>query len=327
MPFFFAAISLAAIAALAPPATSTTVPFTLFDNRMLVQATLDGAGPFTMIVDTGSDSLVIAPGVAQRLGLAARPAGSTGGAGSGTATLSLGRVRSLEIGSLRFDDVATEVIDLAPIQRAIGFSKLDGVIGYSTLRNFRAEVDMDDRRLTLSYAPLPAPKTAAVVPFSIEGWLISLPACVDGIEGRFIVDTGDRWSLTLFKHFAQANGFYRKASVRNAITGIGIGGPVYSDVLRTSVSVFGTTIPGVVTRASRDRGGVFASGSDDASIGNGLLRRFNIIYDYPDGRLIAWPSRFYGAIDRYSPLVLEHGALHIDEVPADATLPEPPPTT
>ncbi|HEY4434286.1 MAG TPA: alpha/beta fold hydrolase, partial [Candidatus Cybelea sp.] len=326
MPLFFATISLAALTALAPPVASTTVPFTLFDNRMLIQTTLNGAGPFTMIVDTGSDSLVITPGVAQRLGLTARPAGSTGGAGSGTAALSLSRVRSLGIGSLRFDDVAADVIDLTPIQRAIGFPKLDGVIGYSTLRKFRAEVDMNDRRLTLSYAPLATPKTAATVPFSIEGWLISLPASVDGVEGRFIVDTGDRWSLTLFKHFAQANDFYRNASVRNAITGIGIGGPVYSDVLRTSVSVFGATIPGVVTRASRDRGGVFASGSDDASIGNGLLRRFNIVYDYPDAKLIAWPSRFYSASDRYAPLVLDHGTLRLDASAGDAPLPEPAPT-
>ena len=55
MPFFFATILLGAVTAFsAPAATSTTVPFTLFDNRMLIAVTLDGSGPFTMIVDTGS---------------------------------------------------------------------------------------------------------------------------------------------------------------------------------------------------------------------------------------------------------------------------------
>jgi uncharacterized protein len=324
MPVFFATVLLGAVTAVAPPATSTTAPFTLFDNRMLIQVTLDGAGPFTMIVDTGSESLVVTPSVAQRLGLTTRAAGSTGGAGSGSSQLSLSRVESVGIGSMRFDNLAADVIDLSPIQHAIGFPKLDGVIGYSILRNLRAGIDVDDGRLTLSYAPLPAPKTAVSAPFTIEGGLISLPASVDGIEGRFIVDTGDRWSLTLFKHFAQANDFYRNALVRNAITGIGIGGPVYSDVLRTSVSLFGSTIPGVVTRASRDRGGVFASGRDDASIGNGLLKRFNIVYDYPDGKMIAWPSRFYAASDRYAPLVLDRGSLRVDDT-AGAALPDAPP--
>jgi predicted aspartyl protease len=326
MPVFFATVLLAAVTALAPPATSTTVQFTLFDNRMLIEVTLDGAGPFTMIVDTGSESLVITPNVAQRLGLATRAAGSTGGAGSGLSQLSRSRVESVGIGAMRFDNLAADVIDLSPIQHAIGFPRLDGVIGYSILRKLRAGVDMDDGRLTLSYAPLPVPTAAVSAPFTIEGGLISLPASVDGVEGRFLVDTGDRWSLTLFKHFAQANDFYRNALVRNAITGIGIGGPVYSDVLRTSVSVFGSTIPGVVTRASRDRGGVFAFGRDDASIGNGLLKRFNIVYDYPDGKMIAWPSRFYAPSDRYAPLVLDHGTLRVDDTAKDATLPGTPTT-
>lgn len=322
MPFFFAAILLGAATAFAPPAaTSTSVPFTLFDNRMLIGVTLDGSGPFTMIVDTGSESLVITPSVARRLGLATRPAGSTGGAGSGTSALSRSRVGNVGIGAMRFDNLPADVIDLSPIQRAIGFPQLDGVIGYSILRKLRAGVDVDAGRLTLSYAPLPVPKAAVSTPFTIEYGLISLTAAVDGVEGRFIVDTGDRWSLTLFKHFAQANDFYRNAVVRNAITGIGVGGPVYSDVLRTSLSVFGSTIPDVVTRASRDRGGVFASGRDDASIGNGLLKRFNIVYDYPDGEMIAWPSRFYAASDRYAPLVLDHGTLRVDDSATDTTLP------
>ncbi|HEY2474827.1 MAG TPA: alpha/beta fold hydrolase, partial [Candidatus Cybelea sp.] len=312
-------ILVAAIAAVAP-VTSTTVPFTLFDNRILIQATLNGTGPFTLIVDTGSDQFVVTPSAARRLGLATRGAGSVTGAGSGSSALSVGRVNSVAIGSLRFDDVRAEVIDLSPIQRAIGFPTLDGVIGYSIMRKLRVGVDMDRAQLTLSYAPLPAPATAVSTPFTLQGGTISLPAAVDGVSGTFIVDTGDRSSLTLFRHFAQANDFYRDAPIRNAITGIGIGGPVYSDVLRTTVSLFGTTVAGVVTRASRDRGGVFALGRDDASIGNGLLKRFNLVYDYPNAKIVAWPSRFFGETDRYAPLVFDHGVLRVDNNATDATL-------
>jgi hypothetical protein len=335
MPTIFATLALAVVTAPAvtaaaattatPAAAVSTVPFTMFDNRMLIDVTLNGSGPFTMIVDTGSGSLVITPSVARRLGLAARPAGSARGAGSGSAALSRSRVRSVVIGTMRFDDVAADVIDLGPIQRAIGFPNLDGVIGYSTLRRLRLGVDMDGDHLTFSYPPLPAPKVANVLPFSLDGGLISVSAAVDGVEGRFLVDTGDRWSLTLFKPFARANDFYRSALLRNAVTGIGIGGPIYSDVLRTNISIFGSTIPDVVTRASRDRGGVFAGGMDDASIGNGLLKRFNIVYDYPNARMIAWPSRLYGIRDRYSPLAFDHGVLHVDTNASDASLPGSPP--
>jgi|HubBroStandDraft_4_1064222.scaffolds.fasta_scaffold00011_85 predicted aspartyl protease/alpha-beta hydrolase superfamily lysophospholipase len=297
-------------AVMAANGSSTTVPFTLFDNRMLVAVSLDGKGPFSMIVDTGSSSLVITPSVARRLGLAPRSAGYAYGAGSGSSALAQTRVPSVAIGSLRFRNVSTDVIDLSPIRRAFRFPALDGVIGYSTLRRFRMGVDMDASRLTLSGSPLAFPKSASAVSFTVDAdGLIRIPAAVDGVHGTFVVDTGDRSSLTLFRHFAQANDFYRDATVRNVVTGYGVGGPIYSDLMRTTVALFGSTVPGVLTRASRDKGGAFALGRDAASIGMGLLKRFNVIYDYPDGEIYAWPNRSFAAADTRKPLAYDRGAL------------------
>lgn len=315
------ALLLSAIVGPAQAATSTTVPFALFDNRMFVEASVDGAGPFTMIVDTGSNSVLVTPQVAHRLGLTLRAAGVATGVGSGSSSLSRTRLSSLTIGSLRFSEMPAEVIDLSPIQRAIGFPRLDGIIGYNLLRKLRVGVDMDERRITFSYAPIGVPKNATAVGFTVDAAdLIQIPAAVDGVHGTFIVDTGDRFSLTLFGHFARENNFYRDAPVRHAITGVGVGGPVYSDVLRTTVSLFGTTVPGVVTRASRDRGGAFALGLQDASVGTGLLKRFNVVYDYPDRRILAWPSRYFNQADEYRPLALEHGRLTVQPNASDPTV-------
>ncbi len=124
-------------------AASATLPFTLFDNRMLIAVSLDGKGPFSMIVDTGSSSLVITLDVARRLGIAARAAGRAYGAGSGSSALAAARVPSLAIGALRFRNVNAGVIDLSPIRRKFGFPALDGVIGYDTLRRYRMGIDID----------------------------------------------------------------------------------------------------------------------------------------------------------------------------------------
>lgn len=311
----------AAIAPWSQGAQSASVPFTLFDNRMVITASINGSGPFSMIVDTGSDRVVITPEVARQLELRTRAAGSATGAGSGSAAMSATRLSSLSVGSMRFTNVGTDVLDLGPIRRAIGFPRLDGIIGYHVLRRLRVGVDMDASRLTFSYAPLPVPKGAAAIGFTVDEYgIVEVPGAVDGVHGTFMLDTGDRSSLTLFRHFAQANDFYRDAPVRDAITGIGIGGPVYSDVLRTTVSLFGSTIPGVVTRASRDRGGAFASGPQDASAGTGLLKRFNIVYDYPNRQLFVWPSRFFNQADTYRPLALQNGRLRPAPSAADPTI-------
>lgn len=313
-------IVLATLMASASGSASTTLPFTMFDNRIVVQATLDGHGPYAFIVDTGSSSLVVTPAVARALGLAAQRAGSAYGAGSGSAARSLTRIPNVRLGSLSFRNVDAEVLDLSTIRRAIGFPRLDGIIGYGTLGAYRVGVDMDRQVLTLSRAALRIPNTATPTPFTLTDGLIHISAAVNGVHGNFLVDTGDRWSLTLFRNFAAANDFYRDAPVRNVVTGIGIGGPVYSDVLRTTVSVFGTAVAGVVTRASRDQGGVFAFGSEAASIGNGLLKRFNIVYDYPDKQMYAWPSRFFGQAERYQPLVFQDGVLRVERNVTDPTI-------
>jgi dienelactone hydrolase len=317
----FGTILLAAMTAAARGPTATTVPFTLYDNRMLIAVSVDGKGPFMMIVDTGDPTVTLTPEVAHQLKLAPRAGGSVTGAGSGSESVGLARLKSVQIGALRFNDLDGEVLDLSAIRAAFGFPHLDGIVGYSILRRLRVGVDMDGQKLTFSYPALPAPKTAATLAFTTGGSGIpQIPAAVDGVHGTFIIDTGDRSSLTLFRRFAQTNDFYRNAPVRNAITGVGIGGPIYSDVLRTTVSLFGTTISGVVTRASRDRGGAFVLAPQDASIGTGLLKRFNIIYDYPDRQISAWPSTFFSQPDTYRPLAYVNGSLHVAPPANDPTV-------
>lgn len=301
---------LAAMTAPANAAASTTVPFTLFDNRMMVTVRLAGKGPFSMIVDTGSSSLVITPSVARRLGIASRPAGYASGAGSSAAALSRAVVPSLDIGALHLPSLGVDVLDLTPIQRAFGFPRLDGVIGYDTLRRYRVGVDIDAMRLTLSSPRLSVPKNAAVAPFIVDAnGLIHVPAAVDGVHGTFVVDTGDRSSLTLFRGFAESNDFYRDAPVRNVVTGYGIGGPIYSDLLRTTLALFGSSLPNVLTRAARDKRGAFAVGREAGSVGMGALERFNMVYDYPDARIYAWPSGRFAATDDKRPPAYDANAL------------------
>jgi hypothetical protein len=62
------------------------------------------------------------------------------GAGSGSTSVSDTRLQRLEIGSLPFDNLHAEVIDLSRIQRAIGFPRLDGIIGYDILRRLEPDV-------------------------------------------------------------------------------------------------------------------------------------------------------------------------------------------
>ena len=268
-----------------------SAPFDLIDHRMFVQAIVDGKGPFSMVVDTGSSSLVVTPEVARRLGLHVKSAGYTTGAGNGRLATGLSSVADVRAGTADFGGADTLVADLSAIRRGIGLPRLDGIIGYDQFHALCMQVDMDRQRLTFSPNPPSVPKSATVTPFTLDGELPFVTASVDGVRGTFLVDTGDRSELTLFRPFTQANDFFHFATVRNVVTGYGVGGPVYADLMRTTLDAFGTSASNIRTRLSLATAGAFASAADAGSIGTGFLERFNVVYDYPDKRLISWPVK------------------------------------
>jgi alpha-beta hydrolase superfamily lysophospholipase len=270
-------------------ALSSGVPFTLQDHRMIVQAYIGNVGPFSMIVDTGSEELAVTPVVARRLGLHLHPAGSISGAGAGKMSIETATVSGVRVGNTRFAPTTALVLDLSRIQRGIGFSHLDGIIGYEQLQRYRVLIDMDRRRIAFSSAPIAAPSGATQTPFAQTDSFLRIPATVDGVHGTFVVDTGDRSQLTLFRHFADANDFAHFTTISNALTGFGVGGPVYADMFRTTLQTLGVMANDVVTRIPLARTGAFATAPEAGSIGNGFLERFNIVYDYPDHRMVSWP--------------------------------------
>jgi hypothetical protein len=293
-------LSAALIAAITtPPASQATIPFTYVDNRIVIECNVDGQGPFTMILDTGSPSIALTPEVAVSLDIDVRDAGTVTGAGNSAAKNGRATIGSLSLGSLTFKALDADVLDLTEIRTKLRFPHLDGIIGYPILRQFATFVDVDDMTITFARTAPPAPPNATRTRF--EGVLPKIHAVVDGIEGATLVDSGDRSSLTLFGPFAKRNGFFgRYPSTKNIVTGYGLGGPVYGDVfILPSLDVFGARLTNIVTRASRQSGGVFASTSYSASIGTGVLKRFNVIYDYPNATIVAWPSRYFSTPDRF----------------------------
>jgi hypothetical protein len=288
-------------ASAAPSAGQTTIPFTYVDNRIVVECEIDGQGPFAMILDTGSPSIALTPETAAKLAVAVRDAGTVTGAGNNAAKNGRAAIARLSLGNLTFNNLDADVLDLAEIRTKLHFPHLDGIVGYPVLKQFATFLDVDDKTITFAGAAPPVPPNAATTRF--EGVLPEIRAVIDGVPGKVLVDSGDRSSLTLFGPFAKRNGFFgRYPSRENIVTGYGLGGPVYADVFTLpSLDVFGTHLTNVVTRASRQTGGVFAGTADSASIGTGVLKRFNIVYDYPHNTIVTWPSKYFMTPDTFVP--------------------------
>jgi predicted aspartyl protease len=115
----------------------------------LVEARINGSGPFRLAVDTGATSSVLRSGVAARLGL---PRGMTvpvmGAAGSTQAYMTT--AGSVTLAGRTFRDFQFTVGDfLGALSTAAG-AEIDGVLGANAFRGLVLTIDYPGRRLALT---------------------------------------------------------------------------------------------------------------------------------------------------------------------------------
>lgn len=115
---------------------------------LLVDAHADGRGPFQFAIDTGTSTTAISPEIAQQLGLKSSPMGSGTTAGA-QVNVAAGSLKSFQLGGARIDDLVVVVADFfAMLSQAVG-ARLDGIIGYNFLRNFKVVIDYPGERFRL----------------------------------------------------------------------------------------------------------------------------------------------------------------------------------
>ena len=115
---------------------------------LLVNVHANGHGPFQFAIDTGTSTTAIAPELAQQLGLKSSPVGplTTGGA---QVNVTAGTLESFKVGRAGVDDLVVVAADFfATLSQAVG-AKLDGIVGYNFLRNFRVVMDYPSEKFRL----------------------------------------------------------------------------------------------------------------------------------------------------------------------------------
>lgn len=115
---------------------------------ILVDALVNGRGPFPFAVDTGTSTSVISPELAAQLEISGGAAASVTG-GAGQMQLRGGSLSSLQIGAAKIQDLPVLIGPfLAVLSQAAG-SHLDGIIGYNFLRNYKVTIDYPNHLLSL----------------------------------------------------------------------------------------------------------------------------------------------------------------------------------
>lgn len=282
--------------------SSISLPFDLIDNRIVINVTLNGKGPFRFIFDSGGVAIV-SPEVAHELGLKITGT-STGGSGVGENTVERGatNIAEVKVGSLSLTDIDFGVISFADTKYVFGANRIDGVIGYPLFKRFVVKIDYEARRLTFTEPSAFAYHgSGTTVQLDFDGHLPLVNGSIDGVPGIFVIDTGARSALLLYGPFTEKNNLRAKYKASlEGVTGWGIGGPVRSQLARVNSLMLGAVeVHNLVARLSLQRSGALASSDRAALVGPDVLKQFTTTFDYTRKQLIFEKNSNYGKADSY----------------------------
>jgi len=280
---------------------SNSVSFELLDNRMFVNVMIDGQGPFKFVFDTGGSNC-LTPEVAKKLNLTMKPIEDATGAGEQSVKAWKVQTNTFQIGGLKLSSQEFMVLDFAPIKNAFALPAFDGIFGFEFLQKYSARIDFVDKKISfLSLGALPADGFAGI-PFILVGDKPVISAKINNLDARILIDTGDRSALTVFSNFRQNKEIKHVFDGRpSQITGYGIGGPIPAILSKVESLEIGSQVKmnNVVARAPITKGGFNAISNVNASIGNEILKQFDVVFDYQSKLFYFKPNKLYGQSTKF----------------------------
>jgi predicted aspartyl protease len=161
-------------------------------GRVVVQATVNGRGPFRFIVDTGATHSTITPDLVRALGLRPVEASTVVLNGiTGTAQVSAVMLDTLQAGDLTIDGLLVPVV-WAPIMAGA-----DGIFGAAGLTEKSLSVDFQRNRVEISGGVQAAVRAEAlrIHATRVTHGLMVLAVQVGSVHAAAVIDTGSERTL------------------------------------------------------------------------------------------------------------------------------------
>jgi predicted aspartyl protease len=270
------------------------------EDCIFIQARINNSEPLWFILDTGADRLLINSRLVSRLGL--KPEGRTDVGGAGVNRVEGQRATgiSFEFAGTSIPEQTATVVALNDLEEDVG-REVAGIIGFPLFSRYAVEIDFATRRVR-AFDPDSFRYTGRgeVVPLEIENnhphvmARISLPGR-KSLEGKFLVDTGaPSVAGMLTRPFIESHRLLKANYKTISIPGYrGLGGEIKmllgrGGALELGRFVFRSPVVGFF----QDEDGFGARMDVDGLIGNEILRRFKVIFDYPHKRLILEPNAY-----------------------------------
>ena len=165
-----------------------TVPFRLERDKVIVRGRVNGGSELDLVVDTGAEQMVLSQATAQRVGVRSITSTLSAGVGRvGMRGLELGRVDTLELGTLLVENVPA-LIKNPPLT---GLPQTRSENSFSPLAfGMSAVVDYQNHRLMMARELPPEPLADIELPMRFHRLALVRGVINGSVQKSFIVDTG-----------------------------------------------------------------------------------------------------------------------------------------
>jgi len=246
----------------------------------VVEVSVNGEPPLRFLFDTGGQN-AISPSAAQRIGLNVIGAGTVAGGGPALANVRYASARSVRIGTAELRDQPFVVLDFG------ANAPIDGIIGYELLARFAARLDFANESLQLAADPRAFPGTGITVPMTLVDRQPQVDGALDGIPGAVTIDTGSESSADVYGPFVRAHDLiahYHAFPMGSPMRGVG--GSVRASLGRADELRLGElrirTVALLLTDATA---GAEANPTIAVNLGDRVLRRYTLVFDYRGGTI------------------------------------------
>ena len=286
----------------ADEARSTTVHFELIDDHIVLPVSINDSEPLSFVLDSGAAATVILESRHTRaLPLELGAELSVSGVGDGASPMArIVEGTNLSLGSVRLEGLSVIYLPLESVPFLNNFDEVyfDGVIGAPFFERFVVEIDYDRQLISFSE---PDSAEAQVdqrgtdwleLPLQIQSGVPYLTTQINTgaeqpVSVKLLVDTGYRGPVSLTPETHDE--IYEPREYFSTV-GKGLSGDVQIKVGMSDSLALGSFQLNHVPVSYSISGGE-SDNDSNGLLGNEVLSRFNVVFDYPNERMFVAPNK------------------------------------
>ncbi|MCE3281595.1 MAG: hypothetical protein K0Q66_332 [Chitinophagaceae bacterium] len=301
----------------------TKFPFQLLSGGIIIlEAKLDDfSDTLNFILDTGSGGISIDSTTCAYLGLKRVASEKTIRGIGGIKNVEFSMNHTLRLPGLSVSNLDFHINDYDLLTSVYGL-QIDGIIGYSFLRRYIVALDYDEHVMSV-YTPgnYKYPKGGQLMR-PVFSSIPMQPAVIKEnktVQSNFYFDTGAGLCFLMTEEFAKDSSMFQNGKRMFSTQAEGLGGkrPMQLTVVK-EVKIGPYRFRKVPTLVFNDEFNVTSYPNTGGLIGNDLLRRFNVVLNYPEQVIHLQPNKqFYQPFDySYTGLgiYIENGEIMVIDV-------------